>query len=144
MWPRIVFLALIVFRLAGAQSNLTNPGTPRLRADPAVDLVDAPLRITASGLVAKQLVRITATSRTSTDRALIAYAVFRADESGNIDVSTAKPLDGTYSKADAMGLFWSMAPQPVPVEIWTHLDLPRFRPPDPWTVLLEVAPEAGG
>ena len=143
MCPRIFVLALCL-ELIQAQPTATNPGTPLLRADPEVGLVDVPVRITVSGLHAKQLVRITATSRTSTDRALLSYAVFRADESGNIDVGTAKPIEGTYSKADPMGLFWSMAPQPVPVEVWRLLDLPPFWPPKPWTVLLEVAPEQGG
>ena len=43
-----------------------------------------------------------------------------------------------------MGLFWAMSPQPVPVEIWKHLDLPPFYPPNPWTLLVEVAPDRGG
>jgi dienelactone hydrolase len=90
------------------------------------------------------LVRITATSRTPADRALIAYGVFRADESGNIDLGSATPIEGTYSKPDSMGLFWSMTPQAVPVEVWRHLELSPRHPPQPWNVLLEVAPEQGG
>jgi dipeptidyl aminopeptidase/acylaminoacyl peptidase len=43
-----------------------------------------------------------------------------------------------------MGLFWSMSPQPVPVEIWKLLKFPPFHPPEPWTVHLEVASEKGG
>jgi dienelactone hydrolase len=43
-----------------------------------------------------------------------------------------------------MGLFWSMAPQAVPVDIWKQLDLQPFGPPRPWTVLVEVAPNQGG
>ena len=107
-------------------------------------LVDVSVHMLVSGLLPDQLVRITATSRTSTDRALLSWAVFRADESGNIDIGTAKPMEGTYTNADPMGLFWSMAPQPVPVEIWRHMDLQPFRPPEQWTILLEVAPEKGG
>jgi dienelactone hydrolase len=99
---------------------------------------------TVSGLTPQQLFRVSATSRTSTDRALLSYAVFRADDAGGIDLSTAKPLEGSYSKPDPMGLFWAMSPQPVPVEIRNHLDLPPFYPPNPWTVLVEVAPDRGG
>jgi hypothetical protein len=115
-----------------------------LHIDSVVGLVDARVHVSVSGLASKQLVRITATSRTPTDRALIAYGVFRADESGSIDLGSAKPIEGTYSKADSMGLFWSMTPQAVPVEIWRHLELPPRHPPQPWNVLLEVAPEGGG
>ncbi len=143
-WAGIVMLALSLLELVHSQPSPANPQTPILRADPVVGRVDIPVHLTVSGLLAKQLVRITATSRTSTDRALLSYAIFRADDSGNIDLSTAKPIDGTYSKADGMGLFWSMAPQPVPVELWRLLDLQPFRPPEPWTVHLEVAPEQGG
>jgi pimeloyl-ACP methyl ester carboxylesterase len=115
-----------------------------LRVDPTNALVDTPVRITVSGLKADQIVRITATSRTTTDRALISYGVFRADSSGGIDVSAAKPLEGTYAQADPMGLFWSMTPQPVPADLWDHLRLEPFRPPDTWNILVEVAPEQGG
>lgn len=47
-----------------------------------------------------QIIRITATSRTLTDRALLSWAVFRADGLGNVDLSTAKPMEGTYANAD--------------------------------------------
>jgi dienelactone hydrolase len=138
-------LAFLVLTLGAQAQRASQPaGTPSLHADLTVALVDTPLRITVSGLTPQQVVRVSATSRTSTDRALLSYAVFRADDAGGIDLSTAKPLEGTYSKPDPMGLFWAMSPQPVPVEIWNHLDLPPFYPPNPWTVLVEVAPEPGG
>ena len=131
----------------GSPFLIGQPATPRpptLHVDSVVGPVDAPLHVSVSGLASKQLVRITTTSRTPTDRALIAYGVFRADESGSIDLSSAKPIEGTYSKPDSMGLFWSMTPQAVPVEVWPHLELPPRHPPQPWNVLLEVAPEEGG
>ena len=135
---------LVLTTGAQARREPQSSGTPSLHVDLPIALVDTPLRITVSGLTPQQQVRVSATSRTSTDRALISYAVFRADDAGGIDLSTAKPREGTYSKPDPMGLFWSMSPQPVPVEIWNHLDLPPFHPPNPWTVLVEVAPDQGG
>lgn len=147
MPARVVVTALAFLLLtssAKARPDSRASGAPSLHADLPVALVDAPLRITASGLAPQQLLRISATSRASTDRALISYAVFLADDAGRIDFSTAKPLEGTYSKPDPMGLFWSMSPQAVPVAIWKHLDLPAFHPPDSWTVLVELAPNQGG
>ena len=135
-------LIIALFSLHPLQ--FTARADPTLHANHPIGLVDVPVWITVSGLTPGQLFRISATSRTSTDRALISYAVFRADNAGGIDLSTAKPLEGTYSKPDPMGLFWSMSPQPVPVEIWNHLKLPPFHPPEPWTVHLEVAPNNGG
>lgn len=129
---------------AMAQRDSGPPAAPSFHADQPIGLVDVPLRISVSGLTPRQVFRLSATSRMATDRALISYAVFRADDAGGIDLSTANPLEGTYSKPDPMGLFWSMTPQAVPVEIWNHLGLPQRRPPEPWAVHLEVAPDRGG
>jgi dienelactone hydrolase len=38
-------------------------------------------------------------------------ATFAADAGGRIDVAAAAPVRGSYSAADAMGLFWSAKPQ---------------------------------
>src|SRR5262245_29081205 len=143
MPPRMALAGLALLALSPGTLARRDPqlsGTPSVHADLPIGPVDLPVRITVSGLAPQQLFRISATSRTSTDRALISYAVFRADDKGGIDLSTAKPLEGTYSKPDPMGLFWSMSSQPIPVEVWVHLDLLPFHPPDPWTVLVEVAP----
>src|SRR5258708_7492711 len=85
--------------------HFTARADPTLHADHPIGMVDVPVRITVSDLTPGQLFRISATSRTPNDRALISYAVFRADNAGGIDLSTAKPLEGTYSKPDPMGLF---------------------------------------
>lgn len=140
MPARVILLVLLAVSSTSPQAA----GTALLRVDPPDALVDTPVRMTVSGLSANQTYRITATSRTATDRALISYGVFRADTSGGIDVGAAKPLEGSYTQADPMGLFWSMIPQPVPEDIWDHLHLEPFHPPNPWTILVEVAPEQGG
>jgi hypothetical protein len=36
------------------------------------------------------------------------WAEFRANDQGEVDLETAKPIDGTYHDPDGMGLFWSM------------------------------------
>lgn len=38
------------------------------------------------------------------------HAQFRADAAGRVDIGSSAPLSGTYSGADASGLFWSMGP----------------------------------
>jgi dienelactone hydrolase len=38
-------------------------------------------------------------------------ATFVADAAGRVDVAASAPVRGSYSKADAMGLFWSAKPQ---------------------------------
>jgi hypothetical protein len=42
--------------------------------------------------------------------AFIAWAEVQADASGHIDIATAKPLSGSYTEADPMGLLWSGYP----------------------------------
>jgi dienelactone hydrolase len=37
------------------------------------------------------------------------HASFRVDDDGSVDVASQAPLDGTYTGAEADGLFWSMA-----------------------------------
>lgn len=39
-----------------------------------------------------------------------ARAAFTADARGVVDLSTSRPISGTYAQADGSGLFWSMAP----------------------------------
>src|SRR5699024_8120099 len=49
------------------------------------------------------------------------HAKFKADSNGEINTATEKPLDGTYSEPDRMGLFWSMSP--------VSNDIPKERTP---------------
>lgn len=39
------------------------------------------------------------------------WAEYQTDGQGRLDLSSAKPLRGSYSEPDSMGLFWSMLPQ---------------------------------
>lgn len=39
-----------------------------------------------------------------------AEAKFKADAAGKIDLATAKPVSGSYKRADVRGLFWSQVP----------------------------------
>ncbi|KAM6991933.1 acyl-coenzyme A thioesterase 1-like [Tautogolabrus adspersus] len=47
------------------------------------------------------------------DRGVIfkASALYKADESGQVDVSRAPSLGGSYTGVEPMGLFWSLAPE---------------------------------
>ncbi|MDN4607001.1 acyl-CoA thioesterase/bile acid-CoA:amino acid N-acyltransferase family protein [Sporosarcina highlanderae] len=40
------------------------------------------------------------------------FAEFMSDDEGEINLANAKPISGTYSTPDVMGLFWSMKPIP--------------------------------
>ncbi|UMM13208.1 hypothetical protein L5515_001602 [Caenorhabditis briggsae] len=67
------------------------------------------------------------------------YCVLKADENGNIDMKTAKPLRGTYFEADGMGLFLSM----TPCEDFAYGGYLRCTPPIPFFYLLILSDESG-
>ncbi|CAI4223130.1 unnamed protein product [Auanema sp. JU1783] len=63
-----------------------------------------------------------------------AYAVFKADASGEIDVPSSRPLRGTYFEADPMGLFLSQTATPE-FDFGGYL---RCSPPVPFVYRLEL------
>ncbi|CAB3408150.1 unnamed protein product [Caenorhabditis bovis] len=63
-----------------------------------------------------------------------AFASFRADSTGKIDLKYAKPLRGTYQNADPMGLFLSMAP----CEDFAYGGYLRCTPPIPFIYELQI------
>ena len=78
-------------------------------------LLNDPVAITLSGFAAKQLVRVQA-ERVMSDSGIStlvryrSHGIFEADQQGKIDIRTSAPQSGTYTRADARGLFWSMLP----------------------------------
>lgn len=87
---------------------------------PEVSKADEPVNIKISGLLKNEKVTIRALSDDYYcinasifdvgDKAKWeSYAVFAADENGNIDLENAKPIEGTYKNIDKMGLFYSMS-----------------------------------
>lgn len=67
------------------------------------------MRISIGGLPPLQDVLIRATTKDDNHRRWSAEAVFRATESGCVDLAHAEPRSGgSYRDAQAMGLFWSM------------------------------------
>ena len=59
-----------------------------------------------------QQVTVRAQMQDDTGRHWQSHAIFVADERGEVDVATQRPLAGTYADIDAMGLFWSMRLDP--------------------------------
>lgn len=83
-------------------------------------LIHEPVGIALRGLVPKQTVKVTAervmSDAMSSKRTLYrSHAIFAADDKGSVDVTAATPVSGTFKRADARGLFWSMLPTTDPV-----------------------------
>ena len=86
-----------------------------ITVDPAVTPIDEPVAIQLSGFAPDTEVTVRATTvgtaypnlepggstRTSS-------ATFRTNAQGAVDLATQAPLSGSYTMANAMGLFWSM------------------------------------
>jgi len=83
---------------------------PTIEASPRSALVDEPTQIQLKGFAPQQIVILRARTVDHAKKAWASYAVFQADAQGNIDLTTQKPLSGTYRDLDTTGLFWSMLP----------------------------------
>ena len=91
---------------AQAQRIVASPSTSVLSGDPLkLVVVDLP----AGALVTLQSNRVLP-NEDNEPRQHQAQARFKADAKGRIDLSTPRPLDGSYREADVRGLFWSMTP----------------------------------
>jgi len=82
---------------------------PQMEIAPASALQDVPLRIRLHGLVPASRVRVVAETIARDGATWRSHAVFRADGDGNVDVGSARPVEGTYKDPSSMGLVWSMA-----------------------------------
>ena len=83
---------------------------PKLEIQPTDALIDAPVSIQLTGLLAEQQVTLCAEMANYLGCTWASQATFVADQHGCVDVADQRPIAGTYEQPDAMGLFWSMTP----------------------------------
>lgn len=84
----------------------------RLKILPSVRcLFDKLVQVKVEGLAPHRPVELR--SKLVDDRGVTfkASALYKADETGQVDVSRAPSLGGSYTGVEPMGLFWSMAPE---------------------------------
>lgn len=82
---------------------------PEIEILPSQACLDEQVSIRLLGLTPGQRIALQASMRDDLDREWRSHAVFEASDVGIIDVSSQKPLAGTYDEIDPMGLFWSLA-----------------------------------
>jgi dienelactone hydrolase len=99
----------VLFVLAIPSQHAVAIGLPVIRTTPAAPLMDEEVKIDVAGLRPGQVATLRATTQWH-GQTWEAWASFRADEAGRVEVRNSAPLSGTYSGKDAMGLFWSMRP----------------------------------
>ena len=84
----------------------------RLKILPSVRcFFDKLVQVKVEGLAPHKPVELR--SKLVDDRGVIfkASAKYKADETGQVDVSRAPSLGGSYTGVEPMGLFWSLAPE---------------------------------
>lgn len=128
--PATAILAVLC-TLAMTQTSCTSDssGTPTLTVEPASALADQPVRLRVSGLDSGQRAVVEASATDYQDVTWRAEATFKAGGDGTVDLDKAVPSDGTYDRADGMGLFWSMEPDGgEPDETFFYPRFPELAP----------------
>uniref|UniRef100_A0A8C6UIS3 Acyl-coenzyme A thioesterase 1-like n=1 Tax=Neogobius melanostomus TaxID=47308 RepID=A0A8C6UIS3_9GOBI len=74
-------------------------------------MFDDPLQIRVTGLSSRQDVVLRASATDERGSNFSSWAEFRADHSGQVDLSRDAPLSGSYSGVQPMGLLWSLSPE---------------------------------
>ncbi|MBD2017054.1 acyl-CoA thioesterase/BAAT N-terminal domain-containing protein [Microcoleus sp. FACHB-53] len=79
-----------------------------IETTPQTALIDESVSIRLLGFQPNKSVTLRATMPDDLGRVWSAYATFKPDDEGNVDLSSMPPDSGSYSGIDSMGLFWSM------------------------------------
>ena len=93
---------------------------------PSPALMDDRVTIKVTGLPPSRPVMIRARSKDQRGRWWRSSALFLARQDGSIDLAAQAPISGAYAGVDAMGLFWSMEPDP------SERPVPAFFPVVDW------------
>ncbi|XP_078515787.1 acyl-coenzyme A thioesterase 1-like [Lissotriton helveticus] len=106
--------ALLFSRVVGvraALSRATMSTVSVLIAPSAKCLFDDPVRVSVSGLSPLQEVTLRASLTDETGVPFRSSAQYRADSSGELDLTSSPALGGSYTGVEPMGLVWSLLPE---------------------------------
>ncbi|HYM96551.1 MAG TPA: acyl-CoA thioesterase/BAAT N-terminal domain-containing protein, partial [Candidatus Sulfotelmatobacter sp.] len=84
-----------------------------ISVDKQTTLISNPVHAVVRGLAAGESATVVLESIDRNGSRWTSSASFETDGNGEIDLARAAPRSGSYSGADAMGLFWSMKPPPT-------------------------------
>ncbi|MFR9676234.1 acyl-CoA thioesterase/BAAT N-terminal domain-containing protein [Streptomyces sp. TR06-5] len=103
----VAVLAVLVSGCNERDGREAHSGRAVIEVDEPSALVDRAIETRITGLGPEEKITVSAGAR-SPRATWRSRATFRADEDGVVDLTRDKPLDGSYAKADGMGLFWSL------------------------------------
>ncbi|MGW2700884.1 acyl-CoA thioesterase/BAAT N-terminal domain-containing protein [Streptomyces sp. NPDC001340] len=78
--------------------------------DVPIALADQAVHLRVSGLEPHDEITVGSAATAYDGKVWHGRATFTTDDDGVVDLSTTRPVSGTYSMVDGMGLFWSMRP----------------------------------
>ncbi|XP_054881268.1 acyl-coenzyme A thioesterase 5-like [Poeciliopsis prolifica] len=111
----------------------------RLRLLPSARcLFDEPIQVKVAGLKSKQVVTMRVRSTDEKGVVFSSSATYRADNSGEIDLSRDASLSGNYVGVEPMGLLWSMRADAL------HTRFQKTNSLNPHVVNFSVHEEEGG
>lgn len=96
--------------VAIALTNAAPAFAAALHVAPRVALYDVPVRVVVTGLKPDALITLKLVTTDAKGRKWRSQATYHANLRGDLNLSVAAPLTGTYRGAQPMGLFWSMRP----------------------------------
>ena len=118
MVTALVFAGL----LSGCTSSASQPGrTASVAVRPDSSVADQAVQIEITGLSPGELVNVQLSSTDAHGVPWQASAAYRADPGGDVDLSTATAISGSYHGISGMGLIWSMRalkPDPAGALFW--------------------------
>jgi dienelactone hydrolase len=123
MVTALVFAGL----LSGCTSSASQPErTVSVAVSPDSSLADQAVQIEITGLSPGELVNVQLSSTDTHGVPWQASAAYRADPGGDVDLSTAAAISGSYHGIYGMGLIWSMRalkPDPAGAYFWGNTPL---------------------
>ncbi|MFJ9871036.1 acyl-CoA thioesterase/BAAT N-terminal domain-containing protein [Streptomyces sp. NPDC101165] len=78
--------------------------------DAPIALADQAVHLKINGLEPHDEITVGSSATAYDGKVWHGRATFTADDRGRVDLSTTRPVSGTYNTVDGMGLFWSMRP----------------------------------
>jgi dienelactone hydrolase len=97
---------------AGCSSGMPASSTAVIGVDAPTAPADQAVHLKIGGLEPHDEITVGSSATAHDGKVWHAQATFTADDHGLVDLSTTRPVSGTYHTVDGMGLFWSMKPPP--------------------------------
>jgi dienelactone hydrolase len=101
-------LAQVISQQPAKQKTATF-GVPHFEIAPNPAFVDQRIKISLRSFLVSQQVTVQLSETDQMGQVWQSHAEFLTDRNGNVNLAVQAPISGTYRRADAEGLFWSLS-----------------------------------